>query len=88
MLLLLLWTEVADNATVRGPFVRWYLTLTDEEASISTLQVPNTLEETPNFVRKAAFPHTSCGGILDKMPVFEHFPCFLVDDGTDKMLRR
>jgi hypothetical protein len=65
MLLLFLRSEVADDTTVCGPFVRRYLAFSDEETSIGALQISNSLEETTNFISEAAFPHTSRGGILD-----------------------
>jgi hypothetical protein len=70
MLLLFLRSEVADDTTVCGPFVGRYLAFSDEETSISALQVSDSLEETTDIVSKAAFPHALCGGILDKMSVF------------------
>ena len=87
MLLLFLRAKVADDTTVCGPFVCRYLAFSDEETSISTLQVSNSLKETTNFVDEAAFPHNPCGFILDEMPVFQHLAGFLVDDGAEEMLR-
>ena len=87
MLLVLLGSDGADDATICGPLVRRYLTFANEEASVSALQVSYSLEETTNLVGKASFPHNASGLILDEVPILQHLAGVLVDDGAEEMMR-
>ncbi len=86
ILFFFLWVKIAANATIRGPFVQQDLCLSNEEAGVSSLYVPDALKKPPNLVCGACLSQGAGALVLDQVAVFEHVSRFVIDDSSDEMV--
>ena len=71
---------IAANASICCLFVTWHLFFTDEEASVSTFDAANALEQAAKFVGKALLPDGTMGIRFDEMAVFEDITSDVVNN--------
>ncbi len=58
----------------------------DEETRVSARYVAYALEQSPQFICKAAYPYPVVFFRFDEMPIFQHLACVIVNDSSDEMI--